>query len=250
MSDHRAICKSCGQTFLLSGPAHICPGLAPAAPQAVPAEDVAGLVERLNDIITDQRADQREYGGAAVNPDVLSEAAAALTSLSAERDALAKKVQAFRNDGLVQAAIARQGALQEELDEAREANRKLHRRVQKFEGAETSFRMSFASWAKVLFRAESTPERRPDFESWQREIDKEFASGRAEAAEARATGSEAEASDLRRKLEERNEALKPFATFSDHKTSYVELPVRWCIAAARTLAASPSGQTDGGGDGR
>ncbi|TIO55298.1 MAG: hypothetical protein E5X98_21420, partial [Mesorhizobium sp.] len=71
---------------------------------------------------------------------VVRDLAVALTSLSVERDALAKKVQAFRDDGLVQAAMVRQGALQEELDEAREANRKLHRRVQKFEGAETSFR--------------------------------------------------------------------------------------------------------------
>jgi len=51
-----------------------------AAPQAVPAEDVAKLVERLNSIAEDQR----EYGsGSTVIPDALTEAAAALTSLSA-----------------------------------------------------------------------------------------------------------------------------------------------------------------------
>ncbi|TIN83063.1 hypothetical protein [Mesorhizobium sp.] len=226
---------------------------------------------------------------------VVRDLAVALTSLSVERDALAKKVQAFRDDGLVQAAMVRQGALQEELDEAREANRKLHRRVQKFEGAETSFRMSFASWAKVLFRAESTPERRPDFESWQREIDKEFASGRAEAAEARATASEAEASDLRRKLEEARKALEWHTMDSAPRDgTVINVIGRYPDAAAgfpryaalldqfdgtgdwfelsrnkperiipwawrhrdewpqepAALAASPSAQTDGGGDGR
>jgi hypothetical protein len=59
-------------------------------------------------------------------PDALAlEAAARLTAMRAELEAkdkdiakLERKVQAFRDDGLVQAAIARQGALQDERDEA------------------------------------------------------------------------------------------------------------------------------------
>lgn len=97
------------------------------SPQAVPAEDVAGLVERLNAsaISSDDNAasggnvsfvDPR--GAWAYDAALFREAAAVLTSLSAERDRLAKKVRAFRDDGLVQAAIERQGALQEERDDA------------------------------------------------------------------------------------------------------------------------------------
>lgn len=46
-----------------------------------------------------------------------------------------------------------------------------------------------------------------------------------------------EASALAAKLEQARKALEPFAKFSTHKTSYVELPVRWCIDAARALAS-------------
>lgn len=49
---------------------------------------------------------------------------------------------------------------------------------------------------------------------------------------------EAALAEMRVELERAREALKPFATFSDHKTSYVELPVRWCIDAARALGPS------------
>jgi hypothetical protein len=48
---------------------------------------------------------------------LLREAATALSQEREAREKAERKVQAFRDDGLVQAAIARQGALQEERDE-------------------------------------------------------------------------------------------------------------------------------------
>jgi hypothetical protein len=45
---------------------------------------------------------------------------------------------------------------------------------------------------------------------------------------------------LEASLAEAKRLLKPFAAFSDHKSSYVELPVRWCEPIARFLSQEPN----------
>jgi hypothetical protein len=49
-----------------------------------------------------------------------------------------------------------------------------------------------------------------------------------------------ERDDARASLAEAKRLLKPFAAFSDHKSSYVELPVRWCEPIARFLSQEPN----------
>lgn len=89
-------------------------------------------------------------------------------------------------------------ALRKERDEARETNRRLNRRVQRWEGNETSFRLSFEGWSKVLFATKYDRENHVhDFIDWQRQIDKAWANGRAEAAEDRADALAQEVERLR-----------------------------------------------------
>ncbi|TGV15782.1 hypothetical protein EN816_00590 [Mesorhizobium sp. M8A.F.Ca.ET.173.01.1.1] len=80
--------------------------------------DIEALAARLN-----KRADHTGMiltDPPQPHPDaaLLREAASALLAIKADNERLERKVQAFRNDGLVQAAIARQGVLQDERDEA------------------------------------------------------------------------------------------------------------------------------------
>ncbi|MEI9428681.1 hypothetical protein [Mesorhizobium sp. Cs1299R1N3] len=200
---------------------HPLPALAP--PSLPVGDDLDGLVERLNKAAGPVRLNNGCFA------DLAFEAANSIAALRADRDEAMEELgrvimacpQGMRtspaSDG-VKLLRAENERLTRERDEAR---------------AERDY-FSTGEWAGV----EKATEQLEQFKRFRAENERLTAD--LAATEEDRDRTRRERGIYCSALQEARKALKPFATFADHKTSYVELPVQWCIDAARSLSEESS----------